>query len=141
MYVSYRSKHHSAALVPAAFQLLDRTLVMLDDKEQVQEQKKNELSSSSEVTDRTIGRIRNGKNLHQSIKWVSRVHVAWRPMCWVLRSKFRNSSTTPLQPPVPPRPPDLPVHLLDPCSTAPKPSPPWPPDSLRYWVCNYTHGA
>ncbi|KAK1606463.1 hypothetical protein QYE76_030136 [Lolium multiflorum] len=28
------SKHHSVALVPAAIQLLDRTLVMLDDKEQ-----------------------------------------------------------------------------------------------------------
>jgi hypothetical protein len=49
------SKHHFAILVLASIQLLDRTLVMLDDKEQVQEQEKDELSSASEVTDRTTG--------------------------------------------------------------------------------------
>jgi hypothetical protein len=76
------SKHHFAILVLASIQLLDRTLVMLDDKEQVQEQEKDELSSASEVTDRTTDRIRNVKNLHRSIKWVSRVRVAWRPMRW-----------------------------------------------------------
>jgi hypothetical protein len=76
------SKHHSAA----TSQVLDRMLVMLDGKVQVQV--KDELSGGPKLFDKMTGRIRNDNMLHQSVKWVSLLCIARRPMRWVLRSKF-----------------------------------------------------
>jgi hypothetical protein len=64
------------------------------------------------------------------MKWVSRVPTLHRRVQWTLRSKFRNSATTPPPPPTPPHPPDQPVHYLDPCPPPQPPSPPHPPDQL-----------